>query len=78
MINVKFNVSPVVLSPSVQIAVSTAEDSANYFTGNEPRVGPIEKGDSLPDGIYRIVNDQLFQIVEGPGRQPKPQQIGLA
>lgn len=69
MIAVKFNFSPVVLSPSVQMALSTAEDSANYFTGQESHVGSVDKGGSLPSGIYRIVDDQLFQIIEAPRPQ---------
>jgi len=66
VIAVKFNVSPVRFSPSVQIALSTAEDSANYFTGHEFRASAGFAGGSLPTGVYRIVDDQLFQIVEGP------------
>lgn len=63
---VKFNVSPIKFSPSVQIALSTAEDSANYFTGHGFRASAVNAGGSMPSGVYRIVDDQLFQIVEGP------------
>ena len=59
------------LSPAIQISLSTAEDSANYFTGNEPRLHQADLSRIMPDGIYRIVNDELFQIVPAP---PRPER----
>ena len=56
--------SEVTLSPPVQIALSTAEDAANYFTGEEscqvPAVSDLSR--VMPSGIYRIVDDQLFHL----------------
>lgn len=62
----KFTFSPVVLSEPLQISLSTAEDSANYFSGHESSVRQGEKGRLLPVGVYRIIDDQLFQIVDAP------------
>jgi hypothetical protein len=61
-------------SPTVQICLSTAEDSENYFTG-EPIRQP-EFTAALPPGTYRIVDGQLFQIIEGPRRQKEVPREG--
>jgi len=49
----------------LQIALSTAEDEKNYFTGQASR----EQASPLPrryaDGIYRIVDGELCLIVPG-------------
>ena len=42
------------LSPVVQISLSTAEESLNYFTGNEPRVWEHDVSAIMPSGTYRI------------------------
>lgn len=57
-------------SPVIQISLSTAEDSANYFTGHESRVQQPDSTRVMPTGTYRIVDDQLFQIVEAPRNRP--------
>lgn len=48
-----------------QLAMSTADDEVNYFTGqlspNEQReVHPV-----LAPGVYRVIDGQLFRIVSG-------------
>jgi hypothetical protein len=65
------------LSPAVQISLSTAEDSLNYFTGNEPRLQEADENTVMPSGTYRIVDDQLFQIVEGPRERSEVQKKSL-
>ena len=57
-------------SPVVQISLSTAEDSANYFTGHVQATHQPVLPSVMPAGLYRIVDDQLFQIVEAP-RAPR-------
>jgi len=66
---------PVVLSPAVQISVSTAEESANYFTGHSQNLREAEPTALLPGGTYRIIDDQLFQIVESPLRESSKKKI---
>lgn len=53
-----------------QIALSTAEEEQNYFTGVTGRpslFGPTLVGDiPMPLGTYRIINGELLRIVPGP------------
>ena len=48
----------------VNFSLSTAEEERNQFVGPifEQRASGEQE---LPPGHYRIVNDQLFQILEG-------------
>jgi hypothetical protein len=62
-------------SPAIQISLSTAEESANYFTGHGPLVTDNEPVALLPAGTYRVVDDQLFQIVDSPVRLGPPKQL---
>ena len=66
---------PVALSPAVQISVSTAEESENYFTGHSQYPPEAEPSSLLPGGTYRIVDDQLFQIVESPLRESSKKKL---
>ena len=58
------------LSPAVQISLSTAEESAYYFTGSEPPPHAPDVTTIMPPGVYRVVDDQLFQIIQTPRSQP--------
>ena len=58
------------LSQPVQISLSTADDSANYFTGEVPRVHEPDLSAAMPSGPYRVVDDQLFQLVVETRRAP--------
>lgn len=49
-----------------QIAVSTAEEEANYFTGDQIDVPPQNTAMFFPSGTYRVVNDKLYMIVQEP------------
>lgn len=63
------------LSAPLQISVSTAQDSANYFTGPEIRLHTPDLKTLLPSGTYRVIDDQLFQIIEAaPRNQPSRAQ----
>ena len=57
------------LSPAVQISLSTAEESAYYFTGSEAPPHAPDMTTMMPAGVYRVVDDQLFQIVQTPRPQ---------
>ena len=48
-----------------QLALSTADDEANYFSG---QLSPNEQRESAPvlaPGVYRVINGHLFRIVSG-------------
>ena len=62
------------LSLPVQISLSTAEDSANYFTGDASGLHQPDLTKSMPAGTYRIIDDQLFQIIEAPRPQRNQQK----
>jgi hypothetical protein len=48
-----------------QLAVSTAEDEHNYFTGQpEVPVRPNPNG-ILPAGTYRVIDGALYRVVGG-------------
>jgi hypothetical protein len=38
----------------------------NYFTGSEARSWEADLNAVMPSGTYRIVDDQLYQIIEAP------------
>jgi hypothetical protein len=65
----------VALSPAVQISVSTADESENYFTGHSENSPEAEPSALLPSGTYRIVDGQLFQIVESPLRESSKKKL---
>ena len=49
----------------LQISLSTADDEANYFTGNPtPSVVP-NLGRLLPAGAYRVIDGQLCRVLAG-------------
>ena len=48
-----------------QISLSTAEEELNYFTGEEWLPSPVEVESLFPPGLYRVVNGQLYRILEG-------------
>jgi len=52
----------------MQIALSTAEESEYYFTGYQERQQVPDLSAAIPPGVYRIIDDQLLQIVEAPVR----------
>lgn len=58
------------LSPVIQISLSTAEDSAYYFNGPELSPHVPDLTTIIPAGVYRVVDDKLFQIIESP-RSPQ-------
>jgi hypothetical protein len=39
-------------------------DFANYFTGQVPRVHQPDLTGAIQAGTYRVVDDQLFQLIE--------------
>ena len=47
-----------------QFSRSTAEDEVNYFTGQQIS-SVAQPTASLPDGIYRLIDGRLYQIVKG-------------
>ena len=70
-----------------QIAVSTADEARNYFTGDQGplRIAPLRE-QALPIGTYRLIDGELFKIIPGPNpnlpvnaqpsrREGSPQQV---
>ena len=49
---------------SFQIALSTAEEEVNYFTGPQMDAAPQSTATILPPGVYRVVNDTLYLVVQ--------------
>lgn len=51
---------------SYQFSLSTGEDELNYFYGQNNFEKSIRSTDKvLSDGIYRIIDDELCQIIPG-------------
>lgn len=55
-----------------QLSLSTAEEEANYFTGNEQEAQILPDPNAvLPPGTYRVIEGHLYRIVRGvPGSLP--------
>jgi hypothetical protein len=62
----------------LQISLSTADDEANYFTGNpSPPVKP-DPNRLLPAGTYRVLDGQLYRVVPGVSpRHSHPQAVAI-
>ena len=48
-----------------QLSLSTADEEVNYFTGEQIPDQPLDVETLIPAGTYRVLNDQLYQIVDG-------------
>ena len=46
-----------------QMAVSTAEDERNYFSGSMQLSPPPPAGNSMPSGTYRVVDGSLYLVL---------------
>lgn len=50
-----------------QIALSTAEEERNYFTGDlSPTPFSASAEAAMPVGVYRVIDGEVFRIVPGP------------
>lgn len=47
------------------LCVSTAQEEANYFTGERPPVLQPDLNAILPQGSYRVIDGRLYRVVEG-------------
>jgi hypothetical protein len=62
----------------LQISLSTADDEANYFTGDPaPSVGP-KPSRLLPAGTYRVLDGQLYRVLPGISPRHSPSQAVAA
>ena len=57
--------SDIHLSPSFQISLSTADEESYYFTGEQVASVSPEFEKLFPSGLYRVLDDKLYMIVEG-------------
>ena len=48
-----------------QLAMSTADDEQNYFTGQLSSSEQSESHPVLAPGVYRVIEGQLFKIISG-------------
>lgn len=48
-----------------QISLSTAEEGEYYFTGEQHTIATPNFQNLFPSGKYRVMNGQLFRIVDG-------------
>lgn len=57
-----------------QIALSTAEDERNYFSGSVQPEAPVEEGSAMPAGTYRVVNGDLYLVLPNAPVAPNPRR----
>jgi hypothetical protein len=53
----------------LQISLSTADDEANYFTGDPAPSAVPKPSRFLPAGTYRVMDGQLYRVL--PGISPR-------
>ena len=53
------------LSDPEQLAISTAEDERNYFTGEQEISLQPNPNAILPPGTYRVIEGSLYRIMGG-------------
>ena len=57
-----------------EFSTSTADDEANYFTGEAGRSAELPDIEPLPPGTYRVMEGEFYLVVDQPsphGEKPK-------
>ena len=62
----------------LQIALSTAEEEQNYFTGPTSRAQIAPAPRQHATGTYRVVDGELYLIVPGAPPVSPPETVALA